>query len=88
MKDNNELIKVYTGSGVTVLLLQELLEETGVTSLIQNDYKLGIEVGFVGGVQSAVDLFIQVTDFEKAEPVIRDFIAENEKETHDMETES
>ena len=73
----NKLIKVYTGTEVTVILLKGLLEEIGVTSTIQNNYKSGIEVGFVGGVQSAIDLFIQQSDFEKAEPLIRDFISKN-----------
>jgi hypothetical protein len=77
MKVKNKLVKVYTGTEVTVLLLKDLLEDTGVKSTIQNNYKSGIEVGFVGGVQSAIDLFIQQSDFETAEPLIRDFIAKN-----------
>jgi hypothetical protein len=77
MKEKNKLIKVYSGTEVTVILLKGLLEEIGVTSTIQNNYKSGIEVGFVGGVQSAIDIFIQQSDFEKAEPIIRDFIERN-----------
>jgi len=77
MKEKNKLVKVYTGTEVTVILLKDLLEDIGVTSTIQNNYKSGIEVGFVGGVQSAIDLFIQNSDFETAEPLIRDFIAKN-----------
>jgi hypothetical protein len=77
MKERDKLVKVYTGSETTVLLLKDLLEEIKVSSIIQNNYKLGVEVGFVGGVQSSVDLFIQQSDFETAEPLIRDFIATN-----------
>lgn len=77
MKEKNKLVRVYTGTEVTVFLLKELLEETGVGSTIQNNYKSGVEVGFVGGVQSAIDLYIQQSDFEIAEPLIRDFIAQN-----------
>ena len=77
MKVKNKLVKVYTGTEATVLLLKELLEEIGVTSTIQNNYKSGIEIGFVGSVMSAIDLFIEQSDFEKAEPIIRDFIATN-----------
>ncbi len=80
MKERNKLVKVYTGTELTVVLLKELLVEIGVTSTIQNNYKSGVEVGFVGGVQSSVDLFIQQSDFETAEPVIRDFIAQNKSE--------
>ncbi len=77
MKERNKLVKVYTGTEITVSLLKELLEEIKVASTIQNNYKSGVEVGFVGSVQSSVDLFIQQSDFETAEPVIRDFIAQN-----------
>lgn len=77
MKEKNKLVKVYTGTEVTVILLKGLLEEIGVTSIIQNNYKSGIEVGFVGGVQSAVDIFIQQSDFDKVEPIIRDFTERN-----------
>jgi len=84
MKDSDDLIKVFTGTEVTVLLLQEMLEEIGIGSLIQNDYQLGVDVGFVGGVQSALDLFIQTSDFEKAEPVIREFISQNQQQAGDI----
>jgi hypothetical protein len=77
MKQKNKLVRVYTGTEVTVNLLKELLEETGVGSTIQNNYKSGIEIGFVGGVQSAIDLYIQQSDFENAEPLIRDFTEKN-----------
>ena len=77
MKERNKLVKVYTGTEMTVTLLKELLEEIKVASTIQNNYKSGVEVGFVGGVQSSVDLLIQQSDFKTAEPVIRDFIAQN-----------
>jgi hypothetical protein len=77
MKEKDKLVKVYTGTEMTVLLLKDLLEEIKVSSIIQNNYKLGVEVGFVGGVQSSVDLFIQQSDFGTAEPLIRDFIAKN-----------
>jgi hypothetical protein len=77
MKEKNKLVKVYTGTEVTVLLLKDLLEGIGVISTIQNNYKSGIEVGFVGSVQSAIDLFIRQSDFETAEPLLRDFISKN-----------
>jgi len=37
MKEKNKLIKVYTGTEITVPLLKELLDEIGVTSTIQNN---------------------------------------------------
>ena len=77
MKEKNKLIRVYTGTEVTVILLKGRLEEMGISSIIQNDYKLGTEVGFVGGVQSAVDLYIQQSDYKKAEPLIDEINQKN-----------
>lgn len=77
MKEKNKLIRVYTGTEVSVILLKGRLEEIGISSIIQNDYKSGIEVGFAGGVQSAVDLYIQQFDYKKAEAIINESIQNN-----------
>lgn len=74
MEKSNELIRVFTGSEVSVILLQGELEEIGIGSIIQNDYQSGISGGFLGGIPSAVDLFIQQLDFGRAEPLIKEFI--------------
>ena len=77
MKEKNKLIRVYTGTEITVILLKGRLEEIGISAIIQNDYKSGINAGFVGGVQSAIDLYIQQFDYKKAEPIISEFIQNN-----------
>lgn len=77
MSKRDKLVKVFTGTEVSVMLLQSILEESGVSTLVQNDFMLGLEVGFVGGVQTAIDLFIQESDLQKAEPIINDFIKNN-----------
>jgi hypothetical protein len=77
MATRDKLVKIYTGTEITVLLLKGLLEEIGVNSTIQNQYKSGVEIGFIGGVQSAIDLYIQQSDFEKAEDVISEFVKTN-----------
>jgi hypothetical protein len=77
MKEKNKLIRVYSGTEVSVILLKGRLEEIGISALIQNDYKSGIDAGFVGGVQSAIDLYIQQFDYKKAESIISKFIQNN-----------
>ena len=77
MKDNSNLICVYSGTELTVNLLKEELDNFGISSMIQNDYNSGITAGFSGGVPSSVDLFIQEFDLEKAEPLLREFIDTN-----------
>ncbi|HLP74961.1 MAG TPA: DUF2007 domain-containing protein [Bacteroidales bacterium] len=73
----DELIKVFTGSDVSVILLKGLLEETGIPSIIRNEYQSGINAGFFGGVPASVDLLIKESDFSRAEPLIRDFVSKN-----------
>lgn len=77
MKDKNKLIRVYTGTELTVNLLKEELEKFGISGIIQNDFNSGVSAGFSGGVSSAIDLFIQEFDLKKAEPIITEFIQIN-----------
>ncbi len=77
MDKGGELIRVFTGSEVAVIFLKEELEEIGVGSIIQNDYVSGISVGFMGGTPTSVDLYIQRSDFKKAESLINEFIQKN-----------
>jgi hypothetical protein len=69
----NKLIRVFTGTELTVNLLKDELEKFGISGIIQNDFYSGVSAGFSGGVSSSVDLFIQEFDLKKAEPFIREF---------------
>lgn len=77
MKNGNDLVRVFTGTEVSVLYLKERLEEIGIGALIKNDFQSGITVGFVSGVPSAIDLYIQESDLKKAESIINEFIQDN-----------
>ncbi len=79
MKNGNDLMRVFTGTEVLVYLLKERLEEVGISALIKNDYQSGLTVGFVIGVPSAIDLYIQESDMKEAEPIINEFIQNNEE---------
>jgi len=78
MTEKDQVIRVYTGTEISVILLKGRLEEIGILSVIQDDNKSGVEAGFVGGVKSAVDLLIKQSDFKKAEPLIKEFIRKNQ----------
>ena len=73
MKTNNKLIRIYSGTEVLVNMLKGKLEITGISTIIQNDSN----DSFLRGVPTALDLYIQQFDFEKAEPVISEFIKKN-----------
>ena len=73
MKGNNNLIRVYSGTELTVNLLKDELEKFGISSMIQNDFNSGVSAGFSGGVPSSIDLFIQELDLGKAEPILSEF---------------
>ena len=78
MKKEEELIRIYTGSEVSVILLKGELEQIGIESMIQNDFDAGLSAGFISGVPSAVDLYIQKSDLKKAKPFIDEFVKNNE----------
>ena len=79
MKNGNDLIRVFTGTEVLVYLLKERLEEVEISALIKDDFQSGLTVGFVSGVPSAIDLYIQESDLKEAEPIINEFIQNNEE---------
>ena len=74
MKEKNKLIRVYTGTEISVISLKDKLEKIGISASIQNDSGNS----FLRGVPIAIDLYIQQYDFLKAEPIINEFIKKNQ----------
>ena len=66
------LMKVFSGSEVLAIALQERLEKAGVETLKKDNIQSARLAGF-GQTDLAVEVFIQETDFAKANPVIEDF---------------
>ena len=76
MKENDDLIRIYTGTELTVNLLKNELEKVGISGVIQNDFESGTSAGIAGN-PSAIDLFIQESDLKKAKPILVDFLKIN-----------
>jgi len=76
MKENDNLIRIYTGTEITVNLLQTELEKVGISGIIQNDFESGTSAGIAGN-PNAIDLFIQESDLKKAKPILVDFLKIN-----------
>lgn len=66
------LMKVFSGSEILALALKEKIEAVGVDTIIKDNIQSARLAGF-GSSGSAVELFIQETDFSKANPVIEEF---------------
>ncbi len=70
----NKTIKVFTGSEVIVIMIKGELENHGIPSLIKSDFNSGVIAGFSGGLPSAIDLYVESDDVEKATPIINDLV--------------
>ena len=66
------LMKVFSGSEILAVALQEKIEEVGVNTVIKNNIQ-SARLGGFGDLGQAVEVFIQETDFAKANPVIEEF---------------
>lgn len=66
------LMKVFSGSEVLAIALQKRLEEAGVETVKKDNIQSARLAGF-GQTDLAIEVFIQETDFAKANPVIEDF---------------
>lgn len=73
MAKGTDLVRVFTGTEILVSLLKEDLENAGIAVYVRNDFQSGISVGFVGGVISAVDLYVQESDLDKTYPILNEF---------------
>ena len=65
------LMKVFSGSEILALALQERIEEIGITTVVRNNNQSNVLPSIENA--KAVELFIQETDFSKANPVIEEF---------------
>lgn len=77
MSENDNLIRVFTGTEVLVTLLKSELEENGISTFVQDDFHSGVSARFIGGSPSAIDLYIQSVDSNKAEPIVKAFTQNN-----------
>lgn len=66
------LMKVFSGSEILAQALQQKIEEIGVDTVIKNNIQ-SARLGGFGNSDLAVEVFIQETDFAKANPVIEEF---------------
>jgi len=73
----SKLIRVFAGSEITVNLLQAELEQEGIPSNVVNEYEQSNFRGFSTGTPYSVDLYILDSDFEKAEPIVKEFLKIN-----------
>ncbi len=70
MEQSGELVLIYTGGEVIIQRLKFELEQKGINSIIKDGFKQGIAAGFVGGIPSAIDLFVAKEDIEKASEIV------------------
>lgn len=80
MNDHDHSIRIFTGSEIDALALRALLEETGISSMIRNEYQSGMLAGFVAGFPSESELYISDSDREAAEPILAVFLTRSERE--------
>ncbi|HEX2396128.1 MAG TPA: DUF2007 domain-containing protein [Bacteroidales bacterium] len=74
MDEYSDIVKVYTGSEVTVALLKSELEKAGIVGMTRNEFASGVASGFYGDSPSSIDLYVQQSDLKKAGPIIKGFV--------------
>lgn len=70
-------IKLYTDTSITINRLAQILESSDIPSLIRNNVNSAVMAGF-GSTSNNVDLYIYVSDIEKAEQILTVFLEGND----------
>jgi len=65
------LMKVFSGSEILAQALQQKIEAIGIDVVIRNNNQANVLPSLQN--KKAVEVFIQETDFSKANPVIEEF---------------
>jgi hypothetical protein len=71
MDDKGDIIRIYTGTEASVILLKARLGEEGIPSLIKNDSSFA----YLGAAPGVVDLYIEEKDSEIAFRILKEFTA-------------
>jgi len=67
----DKVVLLYTGGDVIINRIKQELESNGIFCLIQDGFKQGLEAGFMGGVPSAIKLFVDESDLTKAQEIVK-----------------
>ena len=59
----DQLIKVFEGTELSVLMLKGILENEGFSSIVKNNFRSGLMAGF-GASRNGIELYIYKEDFE------------------------
>lgn len=65
-------MKVFSGSDILAKALQQKIDAIGVATVLKDNIQ-SARLGGFGNMDLAVEVFIQETDFAKANPVIEEF---------------
>lgn len=65
------LMKVFSGSEIFAQALQQKIEANGIEVVIRNNNQTNVLPSIQN--KKAVEVFIQETDFSKANPIIEEF---------------
>ena len=68
----NPLVKIMTGSSITVQRMIALLEEHNISSQMKDNVESARAAGF-GIPQNSVEFHVYASDAEKAQKIIEDF---------------
>lgn len=66
------LMKIFSGEQILALGLKGKLEENGIDTVLRNNNQSNV-IPSINSSKAAVELFIQETDFAKANPIIDDY---------------
>ena len=70
MHDNEKIVLVYIGNELIIRRMRKKLESEGIFSVIKDGFQSGLSAGFVGGVPSAIELYVLESDFKEAIEII------------------
>lgn len=80
MNDKSKLVKLFVGTQSAVHVLAMKLEDQGIRTSVASEFEVSVGAGFGAGSPTAIDVYINDTDLEKANAILEEFLSSQEEE--------
>lgn len=71
MNEQGKIVELYSGNEVTIQQLKQELEAAGIATLLKDGFNQGNAAGFVGGTPSVIELFVNESDLQQAQQILK-----------------
>ena len=76
-----DIFEVFSGTSIDANFIKAFLEDNGIGVIVENKLQSSISAGWVDTSTGNVSVMVAAKNFEKAEALVREYLAGRDKES-------